>query len=225
MLDHVVFYKWPREAGSAGGYECDFVDSVPESLSCVVCLLPFRDPHLVSCCGAKFCAPCINQLIKAAGQPCPACGIQEFTTLLDRGYQRKVLNLKVFCSRKNNDCRWVGELHDLDRHEKEECEWAEVECSYQCGAHLPRILMAEHERDLCPQRPINVKLECFMKSIEKKLSSERKRHEREMATVREEFRKEVELLIESKMVSTRRRKREGRLSPRRKRRMESQGFF
>ena len=87
-----------------------------------------------------------------------------------RLYQRKVLNLKVFCLRKNKDCQSVGELHDLDRHEKEKCEWAVVECSYQCGAHLPRILMAEHKRDLCPQRPINVKLECFMKSIEKKLS-------------------------------------------------------
>ena len=27
-----------------GGYECDFVDPIPESLSCAVCLLPFRDP-------------------------------------------------------------------------------------------------------------------------------------------------------------------------------------
>ena len=32
----------------AGGYECDFVDPVPDSLSCAVCLLPFRDPHLVT---------------------------------------------------------------------------------------------------------------------------------------------------------------------------------
>ena len=113
---------------AAGGYDCDFVDPVPESLSCAVCLLPFRDPHLVSCCGTKFCAPCINQL-KTAGQPCPIC-VQEFTSPLDRSYQRKVLNLKVFCSRKNDSCQWEGELHNLDHHEKEECEWAVVECSY-----------------------------------------------------------------------------------------------
>ena len=58
-------------------------------------------------------------------------------------------------------------------HEREECEWAVVECSYQCGAHLPRRLMAEHEQDLCPQRPMDSRLENFMKRMEE-------RHEREM---------------------------------------------
>ena len=127
----------------AGGYECDFVDHVPDSLSCAVCLLPFRDPHLVSCCGKKYCAPCIGR-VKEAGQPCPVCK-QDFISLLDRDYQRRVLNLKVVCSRKKNGCQWVGELSQLDHHEREECGWAVVECSYQCGAHLPRRLMAEHK--------------------------------------------------------------------------------
>ena len=71
------------------GYENEFVDSIPDTLSCPVCLLPFRDPHLVSCCGAKFCEPCIGR-VKAAGQPCPLCK-QEFVSLLDRGDQRKVV--------------------------------------------------------------------------------------------------------------------------------------
>ena len=171
---------------AAGGYECDFVDSVPDSLSCAVCLLPFRDPHLVSCCGKKYCAPCIGR-VKAADQPCPVCK-QDFVSLLDRDYQRRVLNLKVVCLKKNDGCQWEGKLHDLDPHMREECEWAVVECSYQCGAHLPRRLMAEHERDVCPQRPVDVKLEWFMKSMETKLTTERERHVREMASVREEFR-------------------------------------
>ena len=57
----------------------------------------------------------------------------------------QVLNLKVRCSRHNDGCQWVGELRHVVPHEREECEWAVVECSYQCGAHLPRRLMAEHE--------------------------------------------------------------------------------
>ena len=108
--------------------------------------------------------------------------------MLDRDYQRRVLNLKVFCSRKNNGCQWVGELRHLDHHEREECGWAVMECSYQCGAHFPRRLMAEHEREICPQRPMDVKLEWFMKSMETKLTTEREQHVREMAAVREEFR-------------------------------------
>ena len=159
---------------------------VPDSLSCAVCLLPFRDPHLVSCCGKKYCAPCIGR-VKAADQPCPVCK-QDFVSLLDRDYQRKVLNLKVVCSKKSDGCQWVDELRHLDHHEREECGWAEVECSYQCGAHLARRLMAEHKREACPQRPVDVKLEWFMKSMETKLTTERERHVREMAAVREEFR-------------------------------------
>ena len=71
------------------GYENEFVDSIPDTLCCPVCLLPFRGPHLVSCCGAKFCEPCIGR-VKAAGQPCPLCK-DEFSTMLDRGDQRKVV--------------------------------------------------------------------------------------------------------------------------------------
>ena len=150
-----------------------------------MCLLPFRDPHLVSCCGKKYCAPCIGR-VKEAGQPCPVCK-QDFISLLDRDYQRRVLNLKVVCSRKKNGCQWVGELSQLDHHEREECGWAVVECSYQCGAHLPRRLMAEHKHDECSQRPMDIKLEWFMKSMETKLTTERERHVREVAAVREEF--------------------------------------
>ena len=41
------------------GYECDFVDTIPDSLSCSVCLLPLLDPHLLDCCGVKMCSPCV----------------------------------------------------------------------------------------------------------------------------------------------------------------------
>ena len=45
---------------STSAHDCDFVDTIPESLLCPVCFLPFRGsgPHLVSCCGAKYCEPC-----------------------------------------------------------------------------------------------------------------------------------------------------------------------
>ena len=61
----------------------------------------------------------------------------------------------VRCSRHNDGCQWVGELRHVVPHEREECEWAVVGCSYQCGAHLPHRLMAEHEHGECPQRPCN----------------------------------------------------------------------
>ena len=172
------------------GYECNFAESVPESLSCPVCLLPFRDPHIVSCCGNKFCEACIGR-VKAVSNQCPLCK-QEFTSLIDKQDQRKVLSLKVFCSKHEDGCGWIGELRHLDHHEREACECTVVECRYQCGTHLPRRLMDEHELHECQQRPIDVKIKSVMKSMETKLAMEREEHKGEMAAIREAHKKEME---------------------------------
>ena len=106
----------------------------------------------------------------------------------------QVLNLKVRCSRHKDGCQWVGELRHVVPHEREECGWAVVECSYQCGAHLPRRLMDEHQRDECPQRPVDVKLESFMKRMEE-------RHEREMKEMEEKQRSEI-VALKSEMTES-----------------------
>ena len=165
-----------------GGYECEFVEAVPDSLSCPVCLLPFRDPHLLDCCGAKYCAVCIGR-VKTAGQPCPLCK-EQFTTMLDKSYQRKVLSLMVRCSRKKDGCDWEGELRHLEHHQMEECGWALVKCRYECGVCVPRPQLVQHELNLCPKRPVDVKLESVMTKMEE-------RHKREMDNVKEEFRREM----------------------------------
>ena len=163
-----------------GGYECEFVDTVPESLTCPVCLLPFRDPHLLDCCGAKYCAECIGR-VKTAGQPCPICK-QQFNSLLDKNDQRKILGLRVRCSKKHEGCEWEGELRCMDDHEKETCDWVSLECRYECGGRISRRRIAEHEENECPQRPMDVKMESLMKKMEQ-------RHMAEIATVREEMEK------------------------------------
>ena len=84
-------------------------------------------------------------------------------------------------------------------HEREECEWAVVECSYQCGAHqLPRRQMAKHEQDLCPQRPMDVKLDREMRKMETKLTAmetilvtEREQHKREMSKMEKDHRRDM----------------------------------
>ena len=177
-----------------GGYECDFVDSIPESLSCPICLLAFRDPHILDCCGAKYCEPCIGR-VKAAGQPCPLCK-QQFTSLVDRNDQRRVLNLKVRCSRKKDGCEWTGELRHLSDHERDECACMLVECQFHCGERVPRSQLAEHEQDECPQRPMDVKLESFMRKMEAKLVTEKNRHEKELAALRKDHKSEIASLGE-----------------------------
>ena len=172
---------------SSGGYDCDFVDSIPDSLSCPVCLLPFRDPHLLDCCGIKICATCVGR-IDAADQPCPQCR-ERFVHIQDKGITRQVLGLRTRCSRNKDGCKWEGELRHLYTHEKEKCGWALVVCGYMCGASFPRSQLAEHEYHVCPRRPVDVKLESFMCKVEAKLALERDCHQKEIAAVKEQFTK------------------------------------
>ena len=118
------------------GYDCHFVEPLSDSLQCPVCLLTFRDPHLLSCCGHKGCALCIDR-IKAADQPCPLCQ-QPFTSLLDKQLQRKVMALRVFCSKKSAGCRWAGELRDLEAYSQRDCDHVRGEgVSVQLRTVLP----------------------------------------------------------------------------------------
>ena len=167
-----------------GGYDCEFVDSLPDSLTCPVCLLPFRDPHLLSCCGANICETCIGR-VKAADRPCPLCK-QPFVSLLDKGFRRKVLDLKVRCSRKKGGCKWEGELRHLENHEREGCGWAFFQCRY-CGGRVLRRQLVVHEHEECPQRPMDVKLKIFVRKMEVELTSEKEHYKREISGVREEM--------------------------------------
>ena len=136
---------------TAGGYDCEFVHSPPDNLKCPVCLLPLRDPSLLSCCGQKGCAWCIDQ-VRAAGRPCPLCQ-QPFHTMLDKYFQREVLNLRVYCSKKTEGCAWEGELRYLHNHSQEDCQHVEEECRYKCGCRYQRHLLKKHEMEDCLHGP------------------------------------------------------------------------
>ena len=73
--------------------------------------------------------------------------------------------------------------------------WALAGCRYHCGERVPRCQLAEHEQDVCPQRPVDVKLESFTRKMEE-------RHMREIAAVKESHRKEMvekEQMMERKL--------------------------
>ena len=44
-----------------GGYEDSlFLTTPPVALTCPVCLLVLKQPHLLSCCGAHICQVCVR---------------------------------------------------------------------------------------------------------------------------------------------------------------------
>ena len=150
-----------------GGYDFDFVDPPPYSLQCPVCLSALREPALLSCCGVKGCASCIGR-IKAAGKSCPICQ-PSFDTMLDKQFQRKVLNLCVFCSNKEEGCEWKGELRDIETHLQKACDYVEEECRYGCGRHYQRRLLRDHEMDECAQRPQEVITQSLIRKMAKRM--------------------------------------------------------
>ena len=52
----VVEYADPR-----GGYDdVEFIDPLPDSLQCPVCLSALKQPHLLECCGTHMCEVSIS---------------------------------------------------------------------------------------------------------------------------------------------------------------------
>ena len=167
---------------TVGGYDCEFVDSIPETLTCSVCLLPFRDPHLLDCCGIKLCRVCVER-IDTAGQHCPHCR-EPFVHIPDKSIRRLVLAQNVRCSRNKDGCHWIGELRHLDDHEKKDCGIMEVPCS-QCSELVSRYRLAIHQQEECLQQPIGIKLERLKKNMETKLTLVEDRYKKEIAILKQ----------------------------------------
>ena len=177
-----------------GGHDCEFVEDVPDHLLCIVCLGAFKDPHLLSCCGKKVCHLCITR-IKNEGQPCPHCREPAFNTMLDKDFNRQVLNLQVYCSKKDDGCNWKGDLRRLDAHLENVCLYVEVTCKWNCGFKLSRQHIGIHEEDECPLRPPEVKLTRKVMKMEErlvKLETVCKDQKQEIAKLKEELEGEKE---------------------------------
>ncbi len=124
----------PEAANTAyGGYDNDFVETVPDRYVCTVCTKVLRDPHLTSCCGQHFCETCLNYWFeKHRQQSCPHCRTKGsgFNHFLDKKLKREISELKIWCSNKDKGCEWRDELQSLEKHIKSDrgCGYVKVKC-------------------------------------------------------------------------------------------------
>ena len=182
-------------ATGKGGYDYDFVTAPPKSLECPVCLMTFRDPHVISCCGNEFCQLCIER-VQRDGKPCPLCNEPNFTTLLHKKLVREVNGLVVRCPQEELGCEWEGELGQVEQHlnpgdglsSSSGCGYVMVECRFQCGAHLHRRMVGEHEMESCPKRPIEMQVASLMRKFEV-ITTENKMLKQELVEVKEAHKK------------------------------------
>ena len=179
------------------GYDYDFVTAPPKSLECAVCLMTFRDPHVISWCGNEFCQLCIER-VQRDGKPCPLCNEFNFTTFLHKKLVREVNGLVVRCPQKELGCEWEGELGQVEQHlnpgaglsSSSGCGYVMVECSFQCGAHLQRQMVGEHEMESCPKRPIEMQVACLMRKFEV-ITAENKMLKQELCEMKEGVKQEM----------------------------------
>lgn len=119
------------------------------------------DPHQTDCCGNHISASRVEKLLRAK-KPCPLCeapnpadstgGTRVFTTHRDLFYQRKVLNLLVYCPHSDNGCQWEGPLADLQSHTLS-CDMQPWKCQY-CGFKTMHGIGTANHAPSCPKRPV-----------------------------------------------------------------------
>jgi len=139
-----------------GGYQCKFIDEVPDYLLCKSCRHVARQPHLTSCCGEHYCHTCIAPIMQDK-KPCPSCKEDTFTIFLDKRDQRKILALRVCCVMKDRGCQWTGKVEQLDTHTDDntgDCQYVEVECPEKCGQQVQKHQLTTHIADKCPKRDL-----------------------------------------------------------------------
>ena len=137
------------------GYQCEFIDPVPEDFYCKNCNLVARKFTFTSCCGETYCHACIADT-QEQGKPCPACGEKDFTLTKQVKYQKRIRGLQVYCSMKERGCGWSGTLEQLDTHldpDQDNCQYSDTKCPLDCQQTIPKNRVEQHVAQHCAKRP------------------------------------------------------------------------
>ena len=137
------------------GYQCEFIDSVPEDFYCKKCTLVARRLTICSSCMESYCYACITDTQKQ-GQPCPTCREEHFQALPQVKYQKRMKELRVYCSLKERGCGWSGTLDQLDTHldpDQDNCQYVDTKCPLNCHMTIPKNKVEQHVAQHCAKRP------------------------------------------------------------------------
>ena len=87
------------------GSKCEFIKVLEEVLEtkCPICKQVLREPYQADCCGKSYCHQCIERH-KSAHQTCLECGSKTFTLFYNKGLQKTIYGLYVYCTYKNDGC-------------------------------------------------------------------------------------------------------------------------
>ena len=148
----------------------DFVELPSEEYNCPICLGFLQEPYLTACCGNHFCKECIDN-VKETNDKCPLCQAKPLTGVVNKHFKRKLNELKVYCTHKNEGCKWKGDYGKLNQHLATdkingECQFVVLKCplSTMCGILLPRNSLLHHTKNVCVYREFSCKHCGFLSS-------------------------------------------------------------
>ena len=148
----------------------DFVELPSEEYNCPICLGFLQEPYLTACCGNHFCKECIDN-VKETNDKCPLCQAKPLTGFVNKHFKRKLNELKVYCTHKNEGCKWKGDYGKLNQHLATdkingECQFVVLKCplSTMCGILLPRNSLLHHTKNVCVYREFSCKHCGFLSS-------------------------------------------------------------
>ncbi len=140
-------------ARKGGHNECFRDSNIPERLKCSICTKVLRDPHLMVCCGQKYCISCLeNWFEEMKAETCPHCRAtkrhrHEPLHVLDKGLKSEIESLTVMCSNCEKGCEWVGELREVEHH-LDHCGYMVEKCPNKCLARSGTKTKALLHKDL-----------------------------------------------------------------------------
>ena len=147
-------------AVSSKDVEYQFVEALPEELTCSICMKVLREPHMVNCCEQTFCKECLSKWSRR-NSTCPHCRSTDFSTVFRKQMNRKVGELKVYCPNKQHGCKAELKISEYDSHlsttNKKGCSYVELDCPNDCKAKVFRGEMDAHTREKCPKRVVSCK--------------------------------------------------------------------
>ena len=132
-----------------GGYEYDFLDTISNKYTCLICTNIQREPTIVSCCGQHFCCSCLDKWF-AINKKCPHCTVDEFQYFTNKQQVREINELRVRCCNSDRGCNWTGKLEELKSHKNRDCLRAKINCPNGCGANVERWKLMEHKKCCTP---------------------------------------------------------------------------
>ena len=149
-----------------GGYDYEFVGSIPSRYLCTICMKVLRDARLTECCGQHYCDSCLAQWLQQQKRKktCPHCRKANLQSMINKEKIREINELCILCTNRKNGCEWVSELGALKGHLESDkgCGYEIVRCTNygyrfgdkeQCEVAIERRAIAAHMKNQCIYRP------------------------------------------------------------------------